>query len=296
MINVEDEILESEARFRIRDAQGNILFDNLTIEQITPVIQQGTEQNGNLYNNIKASIYINGLYNEIDSVEQNEEYQILKLNYNLDKYEKGMVVNIELLPKKNVEIFNSKIHPTFSALGTVDGWTLSGDSVAPFDNNLSSGISNSSYDTGRENTLLAPFLIKPKKVFIKYSRHTDNTTQSNGVAMYGIKKDGTQEEIFRHTSATANITVENNFNIETESFYKGFYFLYPRGSLASGNFSVYEVSIVEGEKISNMSLEIVPNYLNINNLGNVLINGMMEEGKKYELVYDGTVFNAREVV
>ncbi len=36
-------------------------------------------------------------------------------------------------------------------------------------------------------------------------------------------------------------------------------------------------------------------YLNINNLGKKLINGTIEANKKYELVYDGTVFNATEV-
>ena len=36
-------------------------------------------------------------------------------------------------------------------------------------------------------------------------------------------------------------------------------------------------------------------YMNINNLGRKLINGTITAGKKYELVYDGTTFNAMEV-
>lgn len=41
MIEVKDEILSGEVRYRIRDDNGNIIFDNLTIEQITPVVQEG---------------------------------------------------------------------------------------------------------------------------------------------------------------------------------------------------------------------------------------------------------------
>lgn len=51
MIDVEilDEILNGEAKYRIRDKSGNILFDNLTIEMITEVLQQGTPLNKALF-------------------------------------------------------------------------------------------------------------------------------------------------------------------------------------------------------------------------------------------------------
>ena len=52
MIDYKDEILESAPKYRIRDKSGNILFDELTIEQITPVLQDGTEQNQYLFSNI----------------------------------------------------------------------------------------------------------------------------------------------------------------------------------------------------------------------------------------------------
>ena len=45
MIDLKDEILQGEARYRVRDNNGNILQDNVQIEQITPVIQEGTPIN-----------------------------------------------------------------------------------------------------------------------------------------------------------------------------------------------------------------------------------------------------------
>lgn len=90
MIDYKDEILESAPKYRIRDKSGNILFDELTIEQITPVLQDGTEQNQYLFSNIKANVYLNGLFNQCDEIEITDSYQTLKLNYNLDKYEKRL--------------------------------------------------------------------------------------------------------------------------------------------------------------------------------------------------------------
>ena len=45
MIDFKDEILEGEPSYRIRDKQGNIIQDEVNIEQITPVIQEGTPIN-----------------------------------------------------------------------------------------------------------------------------------------------------------------------------------------------------------------------------------------------------------
>ena len=49
MIEVKDEILESEPSYRILDKNGNILFDEITIEMITKVLQAGTPLNKALF-------------------------------------------------------------------------------------------------------------------------------------------------------------------------------------------------------------------------------------------------------
>ena len=49
MIEIKDEILASEPRYRITDNNGNIIADNVTIEMITQMIQEGTPMNKELF-------------------------------------------------------------------------------------------------------------------------------------------------------------------------------------------------------------------------------------------------------
>lgn len=56
MIEIKDEILTGEPRYRVRDNNGNIIQDNVTIEQITPVKQEGTEINKSLFTNFNNGI------------------------------------------------------------------------------------------------------------------------------------------------------------------------------------------------------------------------------------------------
>lgn len=54
MIDFEDEILEGEPRYRVRDADGNLIYDNVSIELVTPVRQEGTPLNKALFDSIEA--------------------------------------------------------------------------------------------------------------------------------------------------------------------------------------------------------------------------------------------------
>lgn len=54
MIEVVDEILADNPRFRIRDNAGNIILDNITIEMITEIIQAGTKLNKVLFDSIQT--------------------------------------------------------------------------------------------------------------------------------------------------------------------------------------------------------------------------------------------------
>lgn len=54
MLEVKDEILEGEPRYRIRDKNNNIINDDVLIEQKTPIIQEGTPLNKALFDSIKA--------------------------------------------------------------------------------------------------------------------------------------------------------------------------------------------------------------------------------------------------
>lgn len=63
MIEVKDEILNGEPRYRLKDENGKVIYDNLSIEQITPTIQEGTPINKVLFDSIIYGILHSNLYN-----------------------------------------------------------------------------------------------------------------------------------------------------------------------------------------------------------------------------------------
>lgn len=56
MINVVDEILEDQAKYRILDSNGNVLYDNVSIELATQVQTQGTPLNKALFDSIQDDL------------------------------------------------------------------------------------------------------------------------------------------------------------------------------------------------------------------------------------------------
>lgn len=291
MIEVQDEVLNGEPLYRMRDKDGNILFDNFTIEQIRPMLQEGTNINKYLFDNIKANIYLNGLFNQCDEIEIADNYQVLKFNYNLDKYEKGLIINLDTTPRENqITEFNTRIFPYFTEYGTVDGFTVIDPNTTGsanwqiFDGDDETGVLSSSI-----KTIMCPMLINPKEIYIYATEETSNTSY---VEIFGIKSDGTEESIFRHEMPESEgyfTTYKQTVALDTNEYFAGF-----RVENYGIKTYVYEFSIESGYKSqlrTNMS-----NYINVNNLGEKMIVGILDINKKYKLVYDGTVFNATEVV
>lgn len=56
MIEVKDEILEGEPQYRGIDSSGNIVFNGITLEMITKVIQPGTPINKKLFDSIQEDL------------------------------------------------------------------------------------------------------------------------------------------------------------------------------------------------------------------------------------------------
>ena len=81
MIIVEDEILNGEVRYRIRDKSGNILFDNLTIEMITETLKKGTELNKLLFGSINDHLDFISLYHKLNGIVP-QEYSMPSLTNN----------------------------------------------------------------------------------------------------------------------------------------------------------------------------------------------------------------------
>lgn len=110
-IEFQDEILDpvgqsdNKPRYRIRDNSGNVIYDNVTLELSTPVIQEGTALNKAFFDKIEANLeaiankdngesfkrYIfEGIYNEIktpfllDSTFEIKELGEQELEKNID--------------------------------------------------------------------------------------------------------------------------------------------------------------------------------------------------------------------
>lgn len=60
MIEVKDEILNGEPEYRLKDKNGNIIYDNLSIEMITEILQAGTPLNKVLFDRIISYLVPSG--------------------------------------------------------------------------------------------------------------------------------------------------------------------------------------------------------------------------------------------
>ena len=301
MIDIKDEVLESEARYRIRDAKGNILFDNLTIEQITPVIQQATPQNKVLYDSIKSGNDLVQKFNVPKVLMNDKNYNYLELDNVITQYEKGMRVFVEI--KNDLEKFEESILPTFEGVTTQNGFTLKYSSETTeiqkaFDKNDSTSCVLAN-DLSTYATIEFPSAIKIEKIKAVFERkkYTAGNYSALTVATIKgkIKGDSGFTNIFNdENSEVGVIDIQPEFN--SDVLYNALQITLQTGKGGSytGKNTLYTFDLLKGyiEKI-NFNLQT---YININGLGNKLINGTLAENKKYILVYDGTVFNATEVV
>ncbi len=294
MIEIKDEILESEARYRMRDAQGNILFDNLTIEQITPVIQQATPQNKVLYDSIKSGNDLVQKFNIPNALPNDGEYNYLELDNVITKYETGMRVFVEI--KNGLESFNSSPIPEFNSESAINGYSISGGWEA-FDKDDSTGGTVSG-QTGY-GTIIFPSAMKIKKIKAVFKRVALAIGGAYTTANIQARPKGstsyTQLAYDANTEVgDISLVIERDDETLYDSIRIGLKCSTSSGGSYMTSHTLYTLDVLEGEKENFVNGNNT--YININGLGNILINGSLEENKKYLLVYDGTVFNATEVV
>jgi hypothetical protein len=86
MLEIKDEILSGEPKYRFRDNNGNIIQDNVSIEQITPVIQEGTPVNKALVKGLQQEMLSDTklLVAEYTSTEELKEIEIEGLDIEAD--------------------------------------------------------------------------------------------------------------------------------------------------------------------------------------------------------------------
>lgn len=298
MIEIKDEILENEARYRIRNNQGDILFDNLIIEQITPVIQQATPQNKVLYDSIKSGNDLVQKYNSPKILKSDDNYNYFELDNIITQYDLGMRVFIDF---KNTYLtkFTTSIIPLLTAESTpVKGFYYTFERQSDYAQDIQNIYDKNDSTYGkmlnRGTTLFFPSGIKNFKVKVKTPALGSMNT-SLTIRLHGRPKGTTSYNALSSITYTDNVEMIRYFEINDNNLYDSLKISMSNSGVGTQmTFQVYTFDVIEGY-IENYN-NTVPTYLNINKLGNKLINGTLTENKKYLLVYDGTVFNATEVV
>lgn len=117
MLEVKDEILNGEPLYRLVDKNNNILFDNLRIEMITPVGQEGTPLNKALFDSINADINNRlkiedkATLTEVLTQNDNEKYTTV---YNIWQYMQSFGLPSKQLSIKTGTITNKGVIPQTS--------------------------------------------------------------------------------------------------------------------------------------------------------------------------------------
>ena len=145
MLDVKDEILEDEARYQIRDKNGNILFDDISIEMITSIIQAGTFLNKALFDSIDADIKDRLKIEDKTSTEEAQAC-IDDLKY-MTALKVWQLINAKALPSKQMSIKTG----TISNLGVIP--QTSGYNNYLYFAALSNGSDNVSTNSGASTNL-----------------------------------------------------------------------------------------------------------------------------------------------
>ena len=289
MVEVKDEILEGEPLYRIRDRDGNIILDNVTIEMITKVVQEPTPVGLKLFSRIEDNNNLVKTYNVPTITKRNDSYNYLALSNETLEYTKGMRVFIEL--HQEYEDFEGDIIPILSGHGessAINGMysytTNSGSNYLPFDGD------DNTYTERYPVGIVIPQTIKPSKIKMTFSRNSEASSTAENKISIGLTNDisANSSSYGLVNNITANSSVQTvEYDVTSNAYYT---MLYASNSIYN---RIHTLQITAGS--IGKFCPGLNSYININNLGNKLINGSMSIGKKYELVYDGTLFNAREV-
>ena len=300
MLKIYDEILNGEPKYRIRDKNGNILFDELSIEMITPILQSATPQNKVLYDSIKSGNDLVQKFNIPSVLMHDKNYNYFELDNIITEYDVGMRVFMDF--KNNpTDYFGQGLIPKLTAANTaVDGYYFAFQQQASYASNVELVYDKDDSTAGKiykgGTTLYFPKGIKNFKA--KVIVPAGGSEADYRILYFKGRVKGTTSLVGLKTENYYSSTKkEFVFNIQDNKLYDAIGISMSNAKspgVQTMAFEVYTIDVLEGyEERFHPQL---PVYLNINHLGNKLINGTIVEGKKYELVYDGTVFNAREVV
>ena len=291
MIEVIDEILNGEPKYRIKDEDGNLLFDNLTIEMITALAQQGTPINRALFESIRGDLYSADRYNKVT----------------VDKYN-----GIEL-PTEWTQV------TAYTSYSTSDGYELTSSSTLNINYSPTKALDGSSSTIWRpasgtmEDWLKIKFPAAKAITAMRLNARWVGTP-GNTIKIQGSNDDSAWTDLFTHQPGDSVDVFTNN----TAFLYYRILFT---KNVSSTSVYIYDLEIVdtltlslpltsyETGKIVNIEgaryndngtyIDSLKNpYLNINNLGYKKINGSVIYSKNHSLKYNGSSWDiaSREFV
>lgn len=274
------------------------------MERADEPVEDGTLTNKELFDSIKSGNDLVQKFNTVELSKTWDDYNHLKLDNIITEYEKGMRVLIEI--PTGYEIVDGNLIPTFSSNSDViNGLKITYNNTVnnayhAYDGNSETYAQKPSGVATHNTTLNIVSTISkyyPINLKIKYKVVGAGLYSDYNDMRLGIYKSGWVKNFTCPVKAG-----ESDKWIEKEFEMSGDIEMYDSASLtflASTSstgivWSIAEIQVTK-YKVEKVNSGLY-SYLNINGLGEKLINQKLEMGKKYELLYDGETFNATEVV
>jgi hypothetical protein len=289
MIEFKDEILEGEPQYSVRDANGNAIHDDVSIELSTPVRQAGTPLNKPFFENIQAYIKSTDRYNLVNATVDTTidgEYQKNFFKREWSKIADGQYQSGKMIVSTNVEWS----YPCYLAFDG-DASTAAAEGLH---NNTDKIIRIDYGEEVKITELYVDIDIYIDTGSIKLQASKDNSSWVD-IATF------TNEDVEEYDIVVANPDWYRYYRVYSTSKYNS----YSLRELQTKKMIIHQTQVLTSElkldryengklvKIEtpkNFDETALNNYININNLGNTQILGAMRAGEQYTLQYDGNGF------
>lgn len=236
--DIKDEILENDPRYRIRDNNGNIIQDNINIEQITPVAQEGTPINRATLGNIQGDLYTQDRYNELIMALKPVESGVLSRNL-FDK----------LRAKNNGICENSMVRIEASSTHSNSDWGL----LNAFDGD--NGSTWYSEDTASNHYVLMTFVEPIKLIKLKTYISCDGSLFTSAI-IQGSNDNASWADLYTISAKQTTLTDIELANPNYYLYYRIYYNLSGNTDARLYEFQVTEWEGTYYEYVANLSLPL----------------------------------------
>lgn len=230
------------------------------------------------YDVVDTSYYKNSLSLPLTSYEKNKIVNIAG-----SRFLESQIYTTDIVPKLWTEVING------TSYIAKDGTKLTASSADRGDQDFAYFACDGNMGTTWESAsstftswikLEFPEAVKITKMKTRVS--ASSTSYFSNAKIQGSNNNSTWTDLYTISAYQSSLT---QFTLNSPNFYK-YYRIHVTLTDASRRAQVYEWQVAEWE--SEYKIYFTNPYLNINGLGDKLINGEIEYGQKYSLVYNGT--------